>query len=305
MSELTDATIAVTGATGFLGRYICAVLLDRGAEVIGVVRRPDRVPQLLEQGVQMRRADLLDRASLEAGFAGADAVVSNAALFRIGQRDWEALHEANVRGTRNVFEAASAAGVGRIVHVSSTAVYADRRGPRLTEESPKLVEDDRNPFNGYQVSKALSEALAWELAEELGLELTTVRPGPIYGAHDPNFTPWLRRLFGLPVAVVPAFLSLPFVYAGDVAEAIALALENHESVGQAYNTAGEADATLWDLADAWAEAGGRVGRLRLPLPAPVRIRVDNGRAYDELGWRNRPLVRGLRETFAEEPELAR
>src|SRR5262245_11042771 len=66
---LRGARIAVTGATGFLGRYIVDALLARGAHVIGVVRNPGRVPELAARGVELRKADLAERDRLAAGFA--------------------------------------------------------------------------------------------------------------------------------------------------------------------------------------------------------------------------------------------
>src|ERR1043166_376544 len=102
--ELRGAAVAVTGATGFLGRYLVDVLLDRGARVIGVVRNPDRVPELTARGVELRRADLADRR-------------------------WQGHEHANVQGTENVFRAVAAAGVKRVVHVSSVAVYRGHHPP--------------------------------------------------------------------------------------------------------------------------------------------------------------------------------
>lgn len=131
------------------------------------------------------------------------------------------------------------------------------------------------------------------MARQHGLDLTTVRPCTIYGAFDPNFTPVFRRL---PLTVMPAFLRLSLVYAGDVAEAIALALERPASVGKAYNTAGEGE-SFWELARAWQEAGGRTAAAMLPLPVPFRMRFDSSRARTELGWRTRPMAEALRETF--------
>src|SRR5688572_20821225 len=87
--DLAGATIAVTGATGFLGRYVVDVLLKRGARVVGVVRNPDRVPELARRGVELRKADLGNTAELAEGFRGARAVVSNAALFSIRNQKWE------------------------------------------------------------------------------------------------------------------------------------------------------------------------------------------------------------------------
>lgn len=295
--DLRGATVAVTGATGFLGRYIVDVLLARGAHVRGVVRNPERVPGLAARGVELRRADLADRELLAAGFHGADAVVSNAALFSLGNRDWRDHERANVQGTRNVFEAIADAGVRRVVHVSSVAVYA-RHGALVGEDAPQLGMDTRRSMtNAYSISKAVSEQLAWRLARERGLELTTVRPCAIYGAFDPNFTRVFRRLIGLPVTVMPALLRLALVYAGDVAEAIALALEREASIGRAYNVTGD-DRTVWEFARAWRDAGGAGSAVMLPIPVPIVRLYDTARARTDLGWGNRPFADALRETFA-------
>lgn len=294
--DLRGARVAVTGATGFLGRYVCGALLDRGAHVIGAVRSPERVPSLAARGVEMRRADLGNPVSLESAFRGADAVVSNAALFSLTNQRWQDHADTNVEGTRNVLAAAALAGVKRVVHVSSVAVYKSG-GARIAEDAPQHdARSRRLPWTVYAISKALSEQLAWKIAAELGLDLTTVRPCIIYGAHDPNFTPILRWLTWFPVAVVPALAGLPFVYAGDVAEGIALCLERPVAIGKAYNLTGE-DATIWQLVDAWRDAGGRAPWLRLPLPVPMARGFDHSRASTDLGWSNRALVEGLRETI--------
>ena len=304
--ELTGKQVAVTGATGFLGRYIVEVLLARGARVIGVVRNPDRVPDLARRGVELRRADLAERDQLVKGFSGADAVVSNAALFAVrkmvglGNAVWEEHHRTNIQGTRNVFEAMQAAGVTRVVHVSSVAVYGRRLHTRIDEDQPQLSEQTRRtPFNAYQLSKALSERLAWRLAAEHGLQLTAVRPCGIYGAFDPNFMPVFKRLLGLPVTIFPVMLHLPLVYAGDVAEAIALSLERDVAIGKAYNVTGD-DYPISEFVRAWTLAGGTTPWLTIPLPVPICQSFDHSRITRDLGWRNRPFVEALRETLARE-----
>src|SRR3989454_672453 len=234
--DLRAVTVAVTGATGFLGRYIVDVLLARGAHVLGVVRNPGRVPELAARGVELRQADLAERDRLARGFGGAQAVVSNAALFSLRNRSWEDHHRANIQGTENVFGALADAGVKRVVHVSSVAV-SRAHGPRVAEDAPQLTADTRRTLtNAYSVSKALSEQLAWRLAARYSLELTAVRPCAIYGAFDPNFTAVFRRLVGFPLTVMPALVHLPLVYAGDVAGAIARALERPVSIGRAPTT---------------------------------------------------------------------
>jgi nucleoside-diphosphate-sugar epimerase len=296
---LRGAQIAVTGATGFLGRYVVDELLARGAQVVGVVRNPGKVPALAAR-IELRQADLTERDRLTAALRGTDAVVSNAALLSLSNRDWDAYQRTNIEGTRNVFEAIAAAGVRRVVHVSSVAVYRRPRRALVTEDHPQhSAASPRRPTNLYPVSKALSEQLAWQIARERGLALTTLRPGGIYGAFDTNFMPVFKRLMRPPLSVFPVCLRIPLVYAGDVAAAIALALANDAAVGQAYNIAGE-DRTVWAFARAWRAAGGRAPRLMIPIPVPVRRRYDTTRAATDLGWRNRPLVDGLRDTLARE-----
>jgi nucleoside-diphosphate-sugar epimerase len=293
--ELAGTTVAVTGATGFLGRYIVRVLAERRARVVGVVRNPDRVRELATVCGALRRADLADVDALARGFEGAAAVVSNAALLPV--RNWRtADHErTNVQGTENVLRAAAAAGVRRIVHVSSVSVYRGGAGP--LDESRPFATEHGWLTHAYGVSKARAEARAWEVAAELGLALTTLRPCLIYGAFDTNFMPFLRALLSLPVSAVPAGTRLPMVYAGDVAEAVALALERDVAIGRAYNVTDD-PGTLWAFCDAWRTAGGRAPRLVLPLPIPYSQRFDARRAATELGWRPRPVVDALRETFA-------
>ncbi|MFH1132082.1 MAG: NAD(P)-dependent oxidoreductase [Pseudomonadota bacterium] len=300
--DLSKAQIAVTGATGFLGRYIVDALLRRGTKVVGVVRNTSRVPELLAKGVEMRKADLRQRDQMAQGFVGVDAVVSNAALFSLHNRNWEDHFETNIQGTQNIFDAMIDVGVRRIIHISSTAVYQKFLGERATEDHPKLSRKKwRWGLGTYAASKAFSEQRAWELAEEHRLQLTVIRPGGIYGAFDSNLTSIVKRMMRWPIAPVPVFTRLSFVYAGDVAEAIALALEKPIAIGKAYNVTGE-EQTIWQFLKAWKEAGGKSPMIKIPFPFPYRWLFDNNRAKKDLGWGNSSYVDGLKDTFAQEPD---
>ena len=291
--ELRGKTIAVTGATGFVGRHIAETLLERGAHVIGVVRNPDRVPALLERGVQMRRADLADPDALREAMTGTDALVSNAALLSLRRFDWNDYLQTNVRGTENALGAAAAAGVQRVIQISSVASYRGHTQPLTDEDQPQLDGTARpGPLRVYALSKALSEQRAWQLAAAHGLSLTALRPCGIYGPFDQTIMPVLRRATRSPF--IPSMARLGFVYVRDVAEAVALALEKPISVGRAYNITG-GDETLWSFMRALNQAQGRRW-LRIPLPVPVRRLFDSSRARRELGWSCRPFAEALRET---------
>ena len=292
--DVRGATIAVTGATGFLGRYIVELCAAQGARVVGVVRNPDRVPALRRLGIELRRADLSEPEALELGFRGVDVVVANAALFSSTNFVWEDYYRINIEGTGNVLAAAANAGVRRIVQISTAGIYG-LRFARLDEDAPLVArETPLNPFSMYPVSKAESERLAWRCAQEWDLALTTLRPSMVYGAFDPYFLSNAAAFKFAPV--LPVFLHAPLVYAGDVAEAVLLSIENEASVGRAYNLSGPSVA---EFMRAWRELDGMPGPT-FEAPVGLRQAIDSSRATRELGWRNRAVRDGLIDTFRRE-----
>jgi nucleoside-diphosphate-sugar epimerase len=289
--DLNDARIAVTGATGFLGRYISVALLGRRSKVIGVVRDPSRRPELGRLGLEFRIADLADRGALARAFDGVQALVANAGL--VPQRGREFL-ATNVKGTENVLNAAHDAGVRRVILVSSVAVY--RYNMRNTPESGEKVSGRPGwtAMGAYRASKLLAERVALRLKEELSLDLTIVRPGQLYGAFD-SFLPMVRRI--LRIGLVPLGLRIPLAYGGDIAEAIACCLEDDATIGDVYTLAGP-DRSAREFARAWRAAGGPMAPFQIPLPIPIRFRYDTTRAVTRLNWQQRPFLAALEETFA-------
>ena len=303
VKNLAGKKIAVTGATGFLGRYVVTALQNRGAIPIGVVRNPDRVPELRDAGVELRRADLGDLEALQESFAGCDAIASVAAMINIGsmysirKKQRAAYIQTNVGGIERVMKAATACGVRRVVHVSSANVYRDRTPP-VDENAPLHKLDEAGLLtNNYSISKAAAEECARQMAGEHDLDLTILRPTGIYGAHDLNFMRWVRLLLRPPITLWPAGTHLQLVHGADVAEALMLSLENDRSIGEAYNVCGGSE-SLWDFAEAWKKAEGPRARWMIPIPVPLAPLLENGKIGAELGWQPRDTVTCLRETFA-------
>ena len=155
--------LAVTGATGFVGQ----ALLDRAAADGIAVRALARRPQVARKGVEWVLGDLQDRSALAALLSGAEAVVHVAGV--VNAPDPAGFEAANITGTLSVIEAALAAGVQRLVHVSS-----------LSAREPEL--------SVYGASKARAE----KLVRASGLDWTIVRPPGIYGPRDVDYFEMFR-----------------------------------------------------------------------------------------------------------------
>jgi dihydroflavonol-4-reductase len=297
---LNGKTIAVTGATGFVGSHIALALCERRAQVVGVVRTPSKGDWLKEHGVSFRKADLAHVDALSTAFEGCDVVVANAGLSAGRQHvPLQEFLSANLTGTRNVLTAAANAGVKRVLYVSSVSVYKvwpfrliGEDTPRRSRLTPDATWFTTHPF--YALSKAKGEDLAWQLAEELGLELTVFRPGPVYGSRDPKYTTDVLRSVQRWFTFAPT-VRAPQVHAGDLAAAMATSAGKPETSGRAYNLGGRSVSYLETLRAARAAAGSNVWLI--PVPLPVWVAFDDGAAARDLGFTNRSAAQGWREAF--------
>ncbi len=165
--------VLVTGASGMLGRATAAALLERGDEVTVLQRRPSGLPCREVLG------DVADPAVVARAVRGQDAVLHLAAKVDV-TGPWSEYAHANVGGTRAVVEACRAAGVGRLVHVSSPSVA--HAGTALTGVGADPADPAR-ARGRYSRSKAVAEldALA---ADSASLAVLVVRPHLVWGPGD-------------------------------------------------------------------------------------------------------------------------
>ncbi len=167
-SPATEPPVVVVGANGLVGARVCAALLRDGARVRAVVRRTGTAPAGVEELVgDFTAADFAARAA-----AGADAVVTT--VHPMGT-DLETQHRIGVLGTTTFARAAAEAGVGRLVHVSTAAVYDRSPGVGDVDESSALVGDDA-PV--YAVTKRDTDLA---LAGVDGITRVLLRPPAILG----------------------------------------------------------------------------------------------------------------------------
>jgi nucleoside-diphosphate-sugar epimerase len=319
--------VLLTGGNGFVGRHLVAALLARGDRVRVLVLPDEDAGWLEERAVSVHRGDIRQPQTLALPMAGAQAVVHLAAMMDVWRplADYRAV---NVTGTENVCRAALAAGVVRLVHVSSSSVYGMGRGRTVDEDFPL------RPFpDPYPVTKAEGDVLVRRLAAESGLPAVLLRPDQVFGPGDHlHFGTMADRLrSGRGIVIGDGSNRMPFVYVSDLVRALLLALDGTRIAGRAYNVSSEQPLTQAELLDAIADAvGARPLRLHLPYralyaagwaaervsafsgsgrrPPITRLGVaffgtDNrysiARAVRELGYRPQvPLREGIRETAA-------
>ena len=220
--------VLVTGATGDVGRHVTDRLLADRMAVRALCRS---VPDGLPGAVEVVHGDLTAPETLDLAVAGMDAVVHCAAHLGGGGRD---LHRrVNVGGTTALLAAAQRARVGRVVHLSTLAVYGRKCDGQFVRPA-----DGYDPFpelrDDYAWSKIAAERWVRLYRDHGGLDTVVLRPGIVYGGRRDFVARVARRGVG-PLLVVlgsPGML-LPLVHVHDVAEAVLRALRTSSAPSRA------------------------------------------------------------------------
>lgn len=179
MAVGTVKTAFLTGATGFLGVNLAALLREAGWRVVAIHRPTSRLSDLQGLGVELVPGDLDDRDSLQRALPeGADAVFHVAGNTSVWSRNDAAQTRDNVQGSRNVAEAALARGARRLVHTSSVVVHGLGEF-RATEATPPADDCWVNYFRTKRLAEREVEAVAAR-----GLSTVILRPGNIVGPRD-------------------------------------------------------------------------------------------------------------------------
>lgn len=309
-------TTLVTGATGFLGRHLVALLAAQGGHVHALLREGTDPGPLPELGVEVVRGALLDEASLQGAAAGCDRVFHLAGVVSHRRRDVPVLRAVNVEGTRRLLAAVEPG--ARVVHVSSVAAV----GPVA---SPEARADERHELPAwaaafpYAGTKREGELVALEAARA-GVDVVVANPGFLLGPGDVyrvSTWPVSAYLAGRIRFTTPGGLS--FVDARDVAGGL-VTLAERGRAGERTILAGEGGNLEWDAFFALVAKVSGIRRLTVRLPrraalsaatvVPWLVRPDEVRAaahwwfYDaakaerELGFTTRPLAETIADTIA-------
>ena len=245
--------IAITGAAGMLGSRLAERLTADGHQVHGVDLRAETT---VTHVGDIRDPDLLDRA-----FADATVVIHCAAALPSYPADQ--IRSIIVDGTRSVFDAARRAGVTRVLHVSSTAVYG------LPKQVPTPEEHPRAPVDTYSAAKAAAEEIA-ERHRANGLPVAVLRPKTFLGPGRMGLFAmlfeWAEEGRNFPV-LGRADVRIQMFAVDDLVDAVVTVLHADDDVANdTYNLAAERFGTLREDFQAVLDAAGH-GRRVVSLPA--------------------------------------
>ena len=245
------STILVTGASGFVGSHLVPSLIDARHRVVALARSRaaggrvlGRLSRTQREAATVRTGDVTERATLAGALEGVDAVLHLVAI----PRDWSAGQElrlVNTEGTRNMLEAARAAGVRRFIHQGALG-----------------VEDD--PSLHYASSKAKAEALV----AASGLDWTILKPSLLWGERD-GFFNVIADLVRISPGVVPvpagARSRFQPMWVGDLARIVVHAVRDPATVGQVFELGGP---RYWTYAEMVREVLRGMGARRAIAPVP-------------------------------------
>ncbi len=305
MVERTKDRIVVTGGSGFLGSHIVDALAQDHSVVVLDNMTTGRRENIGAQGsVRVVEGDVRDQGLLHDLFRGASHVVHLAAVTSVAEShlDPQKYHEVNVEGTRTVLEAASKREVPRVILASSAAVYGnDTRLPKHEDMVP-------SPASPYGDTKVAAERLLREY-NSTSMSTVILRFFNLYGPR--------QRADSQYAGVIPSFASRlsskrppvihgsgrqtrDFLYVGDAAQAVALALDRG-SGGTAYNIGSGTGTSILEVANIMGKIVGSTMEPEYAPPRPGDILhswADISLARKELGFKPQTsLAQGLVPTM--------
>lgn len=254
--------VTVFGGTGFVGTQVVRALAKRGWRIRVAVRRPGRAYRMRMLGdvgqIQVVQANIRNEASIARALDGAEACINLVGiLFESGKQTFD---ESHVAGPRRVAAACRQAGIQRLIQMS--ALGADPNSPSL-----------------YARTKAAGEAVVREILPSAIL----IRPSIVFGPEDDFFNRFGSMAARLPVLPLVGGGETRFqpVHVGDVAQAIAAALESPDTPGKTFELAGPAVYSFRELMEVVRRETYRRPVL-VPVPWPIANAI--GFAGDIQAW---------------------
>ena len=295
--------VAVTGATGFVGRALMTQLVKMdGAEVLALTRKNPTNPVLGAKYI--KTGDLTSENQGKSVLADVHAVVHIAGRAHVlndrADNPLAEFRRINTAGTLRLAEQAAAMGVQRFVFVSSIGVNGVQTAPNKAFSEA----DEPNPHNAYTLSKFEAEQGLMRIADKTGLEVVIIRPPLVYGFNAPgNFGSLMRAVQrGLPLPLGAVHNQRSLVALNNLVDFVITCITHPKAANQTFLVSDGQDLSTTDLVRGMARAAGVPARL---LPVPVwalqagakllgkgdavqrlcgNLQVDISKARELLGW---------------------
>ncbi len=269
--------VFITGGTGFIGGHVARRLTETGHELHCLVRSSSDTRRLQALGAHLVPGTVNDLAALQDGMQDCDVLIHMAGVYSFWEPDMSVLPRVNVEGTRTVMRAAAAAGVRRVIDVSTVAVYG------VPDEKPFNEETPHAPglTTLYARTKRQAEEIVRQTAGEQDMELVVLQPGAVIGAGDTRATGQylIELLRGRLPLMSFSESQMNFIHVEDVCDAVERCLAADDVVGQTYLLGGT-QMTMWAYLGMISEIGGvRMPYVKLPVIVPT-----------VLGWLLTPLA---------------
>ena len=256
----------VTGANGFVGSYVCKELLSNGYQVRALHRANSDTTTLEGLAVEKVVGDIRDKESLLKAFEGIEVVFHIAALFREAKHPDSVYRDINIEGTRNVFDAAIASNVKKVIHCSTVGVHSHIPNPPADET------EAYRPGDIYQETKCEGEKLALSYFNSGKMKGSVIRPAMIWGPGDKRMLKLFRGIAARRLPVIgTGNTQVHWVMVDDLARGFRLAAEKDQANAEVFIIAGENPVKLRDMMRVIAEELG-VTLLPFRIPAlPLQI----------------------------------
>lgn len=307
--------VLITGATGFVGRFLSERLLAEGWSVRGTVLSGE-APNRLAGGVDPVEIEPLGPCtSWKHALENIDTVIHLAARVHIMEdpaaEPLVEFRRTNTQGTEQLARESVKAGVRRLVFVSSVKVNGEESCSAYTEDSPL------QPVDPYGISKMEAEILLRRIESQAGLEVVVVRPPLVYGPGvKANFLRMMEAVRnGVPLPCASIRNKRSLVYVGNLVDALAICARHSAAAGQTYLVSDGTAVSTPELIRLVATAVGVRPRM-FPFPSRLMrlagtligkssavdrllgsLTVNNAKIFSELGWAPPfTMNEGLRET---------
>lgn len=308
---ISGKRIVITGGAGFIGSTLAGRLAGANRIVLfdNLARNTIQHTGLQDNhNISLVRGDILDPHAVAKAVEGADIVVHAAALAGIDTviKSPVRTMEVNMIGTANVLRAAQLAGVrDRVIEFSTSEVFGSM-AYRVSEENQAVAGSAGEARWVYAVSKLAGEHLAHAYFREHNLPTVTLRPFNIYGPGQTGegaIQIFIRKaLKNEPISIYGDGTQIrAWCFVDDMVDALMLALERPEAVGESFNVGNaRAVTTIFGLAEAVCRVLGSSSEIvfKPPLSADIELRIPETRKAEQLlGYKAKvDLEEGIRRT---------